>query len=54
MKYIICIQSGTILNYDLCRVVDEVFLTPEQEEMLEGSDSDIIQVAMESGLALPQ
>jgi len=52
MKYIICSQSGTILNYDSCRVVDDVFLNAMQMEMLEGSDSEIIQVAMESGLAL--
>jgi len=54
-KLIIDIVTGTILDYDSCRVVDESSLSKKESRTLDegASDSEIINIAELKGQYLP-
>lgn len=50
---IICTQTGTVLEFEDCKLVDLDSLTEEQQEPLWcGSDSEIIELANTYGKSL--
>jgi len=50
---IICTQSGTVLQAEHCKLVNDETLTEEQQEPLWcGSDSEIIKLAHTYGRSL--
>lgn len=53
MSFIICAQTGTILNADHCFFVAETAINEEAAEILDcGSDSEIAEIAEDCGSPL--
>lgn len=44
-KYVVDIQSGTVLDINFCRIVDTEDLSPEQLENFGDSDAETIDIA---------